>query len=45
MPALVALVGNHGVLGLALETSFDRLTLLADHMMVHTMGTIKLAVT
>ena len=31
VPTLVASVGNNGVLGLALETGFDRLTLLGDH--------------
>ena len=45
VPALVALVGNNRVLGLALETGFDRLTLLGDHMMAFAIGTVKLAVT
>ena len=45
VPALVTFVGNHGVLGLTLATVFDGLTLPADHMMLHTMDTIKLAVT
>ena len=36
---------NNGVLGLALETGFDGLTLLGDHMMVFVIGTVKLAVT
>ena len=45
MPALVASVGNDRVLGLALETGFDRLTLLGDHMMAFAIGTVKLAVT
>ena len=38
-------VGNNGVLGLALETGFDRLTLLGDHMMAFAIGAVKLAVT
>ena len=45
MPTLVTSVGNNGVLGLALETGFHRLTLVGDHMMAFTIGTIKLAVT
>ena len=45
VPALVASVGNDRVLGLALDTGFDRLTLLGDHMMAFTTGTVKLAVT
>ena len=45
VPALVTLVGDDRVLGLTLATVFDGLTLLADHMMLHTMDTIKLAVT
>ena len=45
VPALVASVGNDYVLGLALETGFDRLTLLGDHMMAFAIGTVKLAVT
>ena len=45
VPTLVTSVGNNGVLGLALETGFDRLTLLGDHMMALTIGTVKRAVT
>ena len=45
VPALVASVGNDRVLGLALETGFDGLTLLGDHMMTFAIGTVKLAVT
>ena len=45
MPALVTSVGNNGVLGLALETGFDRLTLLGDHMMSFAIAAVKLAVT
>ena len=45
VPALVASVGNDRVLGLALETGFDRLTLLGDHMMAFAIGTVKLAMT
>ena len=45
MPTLVVLVRNNGVLGLALETGFDGLTLLGDHMMAFAIGTVKLAVT
>ena len=45
VPALVTLVGDDRVLGLTLATAFDGLTLSTDHMMLHTMGTIKLAVT
>ena len=45
VPTLVALVGNDRVHGLALEAGFDRLTLLGDHMMAFTIGTVKLAVT
>ena len=45
MPALVASVGFDCVLGLTLEAGFDRLTLLGDHMMAFTIGTVKLAVT
>ena len=45
VPTLVTSVGNNRVLGLALETSFDRLTLLGDHMMTFAIGTVKLAVT
>ena len=45
MPALVASIGDDRVLGLTLEAGFDRLTLLGDHMMAFTIGTVKLAVT
>ena len=45
VPALVTLVGDDRVLGLTLATAFDGLTLSADHMILHTMDTIKLAVT
>ena len=45
VPALVTFVGNHGVPGLALATGFDGLTLPADHMMMFTLATVKLAVT
>ena len=45
MPTLVMLVRNNGVLGLALETGFDGLTLLGDHKMAFAIGTVKLAVT
>ena len=45
MHTLVTLVRNNGVLGLALETGFDGLTLLGDHMMAFAIGTVKLAVT
>ena len=41
----MASVGNDRVLGLALETGFDGLTLLGDHMMAFAIGTVKLAVT
>ena len=41
----MTLVGNNGVLGLALETGLDGLTLLGDHLMTFAIGTIKLAVT
>ena len=43
VPTAVALVGNDRVLGLALETGFDRL--LGHNMMAFTIGTVKLAVT
>ena len=43
--ALVTFVGDDRVLGLTLATAFDGLSLPADHMMLHTMDTIKLAVT
>ena len=45
VPALVTLVADDCVLGLTLATAFDGLTLPADHMILHTMDTIKLAVT
>ena len=45
VPALVTLVGNNRVLGLRLEADFPRLTLVGDHMMAFTIGTVKLAVT
>ena len=45
MPALVTSVRDDRVLGLALETGFDGLTLLADHMMTFAIATVKLAVT
>ena len=45
MPALVTSVRDDRVLGLTLETGFDGLTLLADHMMTFTITTVKLAVT
>ena len=45
VPTLVASVGNNGVLGLALKTGFDRLTLFGDFMMAFAIPTIKLAVT
>ena len=45
MPTLVTSVGNDRVLGLALETGFDGLTLLGDHTMAFAIGTVKLAAT
>ena len=45
MPTLVTLVGNDRVLGLVLETGFDGLTLLGNHMMTFAIGTVRLAVT
>ena len=45
MPALVTSVRDDRVLGLTLETSFDRLTLLADFMITFAMTAVKLAVT
>ena len=45
VPTLVVLVGNDRVLGLALETGFNRLTLLGHHMMAFTIDTVKLVVT
>ena len=45
VPALVTSVRDDRVLGLALETGFDGLTLLADHMMTFAIATVKLAVT
>ena len=45
IPALVTFVRDDRVLGLTLETGFDRLTLLGDFMMTFAIPTIKLAVT
>ena len=45
VPTLVTLVGENVVLGLALETRFDGLTLLADPMMMFALAAVKLAVT
>ena len=45
VPALVTLVGDDRILGLTLATAFDGLTLSVDHVILHTMDTIKLAVT
>ena len=45
VPTPVTSVGNNGVLGLALEAGFDRLTLLGDHMMAFAIAAVKLAVT
>ena len=45
MPALVTSVRNDRILGLALETGFDGLTLLGDHMMAFAIAFVKLAVT
>ena len=45
VPTLVTSVGNNGVLDLALEVGFDRLTLLSDHTMTFAIGTVKVAVT
>ena len=45
IPALVTFVRDDCVLGLALETGFDGLTLLADHMMMFALAAVKLAVT
>ena len=45
VPALVTLVADDRILGLTLATAFDGLTLSADHVILHTMDTIKLAVT
>ena len=45
MPALVTSVRDDHVLGLALETGFDGLTLLADHMMTFTIPAVKLTMT
>ena len=45
VPTLVTSVGNNGVMGLALEAGFDRLTLLSDHTMTFAIGTVKVAVT
>ena len=43
--ALMTLVANHGILSLTLETHFNRLTLFTNHMMLPTLGSIKLAMT
>ena len=45
VPALVTLVGDDRILSLTLATAFDGLTLSVDHVILHTMNTIKLAVT
>ena len=45
VPTLVTSVRDDRVLGLALETSFDGLTLLADHMMTFTIPPVKLTMT
>ena len=45
VPALVTFVGNHGVLGLTLETSFDGLTLCTDFMITFALTAVELAVT
>ena len=45
VPTLVTSVGNNGVMGLAFEAGFDRLTLLSDHTMTFAIGTVKVAVT
>ena len=45
IPTLVTLVRDDRILGLTLETGFDGLTLLADHMMTLTLLTVKLAMT
>ena len=45
VPTLVTSFGNDRVLSLALETGFDRLTLLGYIMMAFAIGTVKLAVT
>ena len=45
VPALVASVRDDRVLDLTLETGFDGLTLLADHMMTFTIAAVKLAMT
>ena len=45
VPALVTSVRDDRVLGLALETGFDGLTLLGDHTMAFAIGTVKLAAT
>ena len=45
VPALVTSVRDDRVLGLALETSFDGLTLLADHMMTFAIPAVKLTMT
>ena len=45
VPTFVTSVGNNRVLGLALKTGFDGLTLLGDHMMAFAIVAIKLAMT
>ena len=45
VPALVTLVWNDRILGLALETGFHRLTLAGHNMVAFIIGTVKLAVT
>ena len=45
VPALVTLVADDRVLGLTLETRFDRLTLGTDFMITFTWTAVKLAVT
>ena len=45
IPALVTSVRDDRVLGLTLETGFDRLTFLGDFMMTFAIPTVKLAVT
>ena len=45
VPTLVASVGNDRVLGLALETGFNRLTMAGHDMMAFVISTLELAVT
>ena len=45
VPALVTSVGNDRVLGLVLETGFDGLTLLGNHVMTFAIAAVKLAMT